>query len=87
MSDAQILHFFGGKGGVGKTTLSLAFALVTASLALPRPALAVYLLDYGDQIAIQVKDFPQYSYSGAIRPDGMIAIPFVGDVEVTGRTT
>jgi GTPase SAR1 family protein len=26
MSDAQILHFFGGKGGSGKTTLALAFA-------------------------------------------------------------
>ncbi|MBI3183886.1 MAG: TRC40/GET3/ArsA family transport-energizing ATPase [Myxococcales bacterium] len=27
MSEAQILHFFGGKGGAGKTTLSTAFAL------------------------------------------------------------
>src|SRR3954468_4528813 len=26
MSDAQILHFFGGKGGSGKTTLALAYA-------------------------------------------------------------
>src|SRR6185295_16538001 len=27
MSDSQVLHFFGGKGGAGKTTLSTAFAL------------------------------------------------------------
>ncbi len=27
MSDGQVLHFFGGKGGAGKTTLSTAFAL------------------------------------------------------------
>jgi arsenite/tail-anchored protein-transporting ATPase len=27
MSDARALHFFGGKGGVGKTTLATAFAL------------------------------------------------------------
>lgn len=27
MSDAQILHFFGGKGGAGKSTLAAAFAL------------------------------------------------------------
>src|SRR5687768_6186184 len=27
MSDVQRLHLFGGKGGVGKTTLSSAFAL------------------------------------------------------------
>lgn len=27
MSDASLLHFFGGKGGAGKTTLSLAYAL------------------------------------------------------------
>src|SRR3954465_11375305 len=26
MSDTQILHFFGGKGGSGKTTLALAYA-------------------------------------------------------------
>src|SRR5258706_106988 len=27
MSDEQVLHFFGGKGGAGKTTLSTAFAI------------------------------------------------------------
>ncbi|MCP3064414.1 ArsA family ATPase [Myxococcus sp. K38C18041901] len=27
MSDARVLHFFGGKGGVGKTTLAAAYAL------------------------------------------------------------
>src|SRR5688500_16729200 len=27
MSEARVLHFFGGKGGAGKTTLSTAFAL------------------------------------------------------------
>src|SRR2546422_455241 len=27
MNDGQVLHFFGGKGGAGKTTLSTAFAL------------------------------------------------------------
>ena len=27
MIDGQLLHFFGGKGGAGKTTLSAAFAL------------------------------------------------------------
>lgn len=30
MSDTQVLHFFGGKGGAGKTTLSAAFALTLA---------------------------------------------------------
>jgi polysaccharide export outer membrane protein len=52
-----------------------------------RPAFAVYLLDYGDAISVQVKDFPQYNYTGAVRPDGLISIPFVGDIEVGGLTT
>src|SRR5262245_35114570 len=30
MSDARALHFFAGKGGVGKTTLATAFALTLA---------------------------------------------------------
>lgn len=69
------------------TTFCLALALVLVSLAHPQPACAVYLLDYGDDINVQVKDFPQYSYTGAIRPDGQIAIPFVGEIEVAGLTT
>src|SRR6266851_3998409 len=27
MTESQVLHFFGGKGGVGKTTLATAFAI------------------------------------------------------------
>ncbi|MDB5097324.1 MAG: polysaccharide export protein [Cyanobacteria bacterium RYN_339] len=67
------------------TTFVLALALIC--LGTTRPAFAVYLLDYGDAIAIQVKDFPQYNYAGAVRPDGLISIPFVGDIEVGGLTT
>jgi polysaccharide export outer membrane protein len=69
------------------TTLGLAVALMSATLAAPPPAMAVYLLDYGDQINVLVKDFPQYSYTGPIRPDGRIAIPFVGEIDVAGLTT
>lgn len=69
------------------TTLGLVLSLTTASFVLSPPAEAVYQLDYGDNISVLVKDFPQYSYTGPIRPDGMIAIPFVGEVEVAGLTT
>lgn len=67
------------------TTAALAAALVLAPGA--GPAWAVYAVDYGDSISIQIKDAPQYSYAGGIRPDGVITIPFIGDLEVRGLTT
>ena len=66
--------------------LALAAALVLAPLA-TTPAWAVYVFDYGDAIAITIKDAPQYSYSGSIRPDGVVTLPYLGDLEVRGLTT
>ncbi len=43
MSDAQVLHFFGGKGGVGKTTLAAAYALRLADEAPKEKVLLVSL--------------------------------------------
>src|SRR5436309_3236902 len=74
-------------GPVQRLLTSLILALALVCIGLPKPALAVYLLDYGDSISVQVKDFPQYNYVGAVRPDGLISIPFVGDIEVGGLTT
>src|SRR3954469_15972550 len=44
MSDTQILHFFGGKGGSGKTTLALAFAQ-NLSEKLPKEKVLLVSLD------------------------------------------
>jgi polysaccharide export outer membrane protein len=68
------------------TTLTLVLALTVLQLGLPAPAWALYQLDYGDSIAVIVKDAPQYATTAQIRPDGAITVPFVGDVEVAGLT-
>lgn len=44
MSDARVLHFFGGKGGVGKTTLAAAYA-VRLSEDAPKHKVLVVSLD------------------------------------------
>ncbi|MET0402000.1 MAG: ArsA-related P-loop ATPase, partial [Cystobacter sp.] len=44
MSDARVLHFFGGKGGVGKTTLAAAYALRLADEA-PKERVLLVSLD------------------------------------------
>lgn len=46
----------------------------------------VYTLAPGDQIQIMVVRHPEVSRTAMIRPDGMIAIPLLGDVEVAGRS-
>lgn len=68
------------------TTLLLAAALLVVQLGLQTPAWALYQLAYGDSISITVKDAPQYSVGAAIRPDGAVTVPFLGDLEVVGLT-
>jgi polysaccharide export outer membrane protein len=68
-------------------TLLLCLALTTVPMLTPKPAYAVYFVDYGDNLSVSVKGADQYNYVGSIRPDGVITIPFLGDVEVAGLTT
>ena len=68
------------------TACVLALALVALPWA-TTPAWARYVLDYGDTIAINVANAPQYNYNGAIRPDGMVTLPVLGDVDVRGLST
>lgn len=64
---------------------ALALALVL-SLGLPLPAQALYRLDFGDSVNVTVQGHPEYSTSAAIRPDGMISVPTVGEVLAVGLT-
>jgi polysaccharide export outer membrane protein len=45
-----------------------------------------YKMDVADQVQISVWKNPELSVSEPVRPDGMIAVPLVGDVMAAGRT-
>ena len=44
-----------------------------------------YKIDIGDQVQINVWKNAELSVSEPVRPDGMIAIPLIGDVTAAGR--
>lgn len=45
-----------------------------------------YKMDVGDKIQISVWNNPDLSVAEPIRPDGMVAVPLVGDIQAAGRT-
>ena len=45
-----------------------------------------YKIDVSDDVQINVWKNPELSVSEPVRPDGMIAVPLVGDVMAAGRT-
>jgi len=45
-----------------------------------------YKMDVADQVQVSVWKNPELSVSAPVRPDGMIAVPLVGDVMAAGRT-
>jgi polysaccharide biosynthesis/export protein len=45
-----------------------------------------YRMDVGDQVQISVWNNADLSVSEPVRPDGMIAVPLVGDIMAAGRT-
>src|SRR5690348_1549321 len=48
---------------------------------------ASYVLGTGDAIDIAVFGQPDLSQTVTIKPDGMVALPLVGEVKAAGRTT
>ena len=45
-----------------------------------------YRLDVGDGIAVSVQDYPEFSFSGALDPDGNVRVPFLGQISLVGLT-
>ena len=73
--------------------LSLGCASKTPSLApsviqepFPTEGPAPYVLQAGDIIGIRFWDNPELDEEMTIRPDGMISMPFIDEVEAAGRT-
>jgi len=46
-----------------------------------------YLVRFGDQLQIGFNYAPEFDRLVTVRPDGRITMPWVGDLEVVGRTT
>jgi polysaccharide export outer membrane protein len=45
-----------------------------------------YIIGVSDQININVYHMPDLSGAGTVRPDGVITMPLIGDVQVAGKT-
>jgi len=45
-----------------------------------------YRIGEGDTVTITVLGQPEYTVNGAVRPDGKIAFPEHGDIELVGKT-
>jgi polysaccharide export outer membrane protein len=50
------------------------------------PAAGQFLIGVGDTINVRVYEQPALATDGKIRPDGKIALPFVGEVLAAGKT-
>lgn len=67
------------------TACFLALALVLAPLA-TAPAAAFYIIDAGDVLTITIRGSAESSFAGLVRADGIIQIPFLGEIDVRGLT-
>lgn len=47
---------------------------------------STYVLGPGDQISVSVIDFPEFSLTQAVLPDGTITLPLIGAVQVSDKT-
>ena len=45
-----------------------------------------YRLDIGDAVAVSVQDYPEFSFSGALDPDGNVRVPLLGQISLVGLT-
>jgi protein involved in polysaccharide export with SLBB domain len=59
---------------------------VTNVEQLPAPEAAPYRMQTGDVLAIKFYNNPELDDEQPVRPDGMISLPFVGQVGAGGRT-
>nr|MBC8478284.1 polysaccharide biosynthesis/export family protein [bacterium] len=53
----------------------------------PPPARTPYLVRFGDNLQVNFNYAPEFDQRVIVRPDGRVTLPWVGDLEVVGRTT
>ncbi|MEL4897697.1 polysaccharide biosynthesis/export family protein [Crocosphaera sp. Alani8] len=46
----------------------------------------LYRLAIGDTVNVTVLNFPEFSFNGAIDPEGQIRVPFLGEISIVGLT-
>ncbi|AGH80207.1 polysaccharide export protein [Psychromonas sp. CNPT3] len=74
------------------TFLLLLFTLVSACsapLEIPEPGIAVseYKIGIDDQLFINVWKNPDISLNALVRPDGMISVPLIGDIQAASLSS
>lgn len=52
----------------------------------PRETASPYLIGVDDQVEVRVWKNPELSVSVPVRPDGMISVPLIGDIQAGGKT-
>ena len=67
------------------TAFILALALVLTPFA-TAPAAAFYIIEAGDTLTITIRGSSENSFAGLVRADGIIQIPFLGELDVKGLT-
>lgn len=45
-----------------------------------------YRLDVGDAVSVSIEDYPEFSFSSALDPDGNVRVPFLGQISLVGLT-
>ena len=70
--------------GCASETPSLAPSVLQEPFPIEGPA--PYVLQVGDLIGIRFWDNPELDEEMSIRPDGMISMPFIDEVQAAGRT-
>ena len=70
----------------GCSTLQHTGATDNLAQADKQPATSEYHIGVDDQVQVNVWRNPELSVSMPVRPDGMISLPLIGDVQAGGRT-
>lgn len=78
---------FGSKHVFGRLVLLLASLVASSGVTLwAQDVATAYRLGPGDVLEVSVWGFPDLTRTVAVRPDGRISLPLVGEVDASGRT-
>jgi polysaccharide biosynthesis/export protein len=72
-------------GGAASTTASTSTAAANTAVPTTAALSPAYVIGLGDVLRVTVWKEPDLTLEATVRPDGMITIPLLGDVQAAGR--